>query len=88
MRNFVTMPLGKAALACSLLSAGAVWSQGNPVEFRYATSAPPNTVWANQVERMVKIANEYISGSVPVPTQTPTPVATPSPSPTPVQGQQ
>lgn len=64
MRSFVTKPLGQVALACSLLSPGAVWAQGNPVEFRYATSAPPNTVWANQVERMVKIANESSDGTL------------------------
>ena len=59
MRNLIRLAL--ASCAATLLPMSAALAQ--PTEIRYATSAPPNTVWAMQVERMVKIATESSGGT-------------------------
>jgi TRAP-type C4-dicarboxylate transport system substrate-binding protein len=48
------------ALAAVGLTAERAWTQGAPVEVKYASSAPPKTVWAMQVERF---AGEVTAGS-------------------------
>lgn len=55
---------GLGATLATLGFAAPGFAQGTPIEIRYATSAPPKTVWANQVERMVKIADEASKGTL------------------------
>lgn len=59
-RNRLMAPVVAAAFTCA---AAPLWAQGTTPEIRYATSAPPNTVWAMQVERMVKIVDEASKGT-------------------------
>jgi TRAP-type transport system periplasmic protein len=51
-----------AAVLCGFVPTQYAHAQTSS-EIRYATSAPPNTVWAMQVERMVKIASESSGGA-------------------------
>jgi len=51
-----------AALALPL--AGSVLAQGQPVELRYATSAPPKTVWEMQVVRFQKQMDDASKGTL------------------------
>ena len=55
---------GLAGLALCLASAGAALAQPAPVELRYATSAPPKTVWEMQVQRFQKQVEEGSKGSL------------------------
>jgi TRAP-type C4-dicarboxylate transport system substrate-binding protein len=58
-----------AALAATLalgVTAQRAWTQGAPVEIKYASSAPPKTVWAMQVERFQADVNEASKGSLKV----------------------
>ena len=55
---------GLASLALCLASAGAALAQPAPVELRYATSAPPKTVWEMQVQRFQKQVEEASKGSL------------------------
>lgn len=55
---------GLAGLALCLASAGAALAQPAPVELRYATSAPPKTVWEMQVQRFQKQVEEASKGSL------------------------
>jgi TRAP-type transport system periplasmic protein len=43
---------------------GAAMAQSPPVELRYATSAPPKTVWEMQVQRFQKQVEEGSKGSL------------------------
>ena len=43
---------------------GAVLAQPAPAELRYATSAPPKTVWEMQVQRFQKQVEEGSKGSL------------------------
>jgi TRAP-type transport system periplasmic protein len=55
---------GLASLALCLASTGAALAQPAPVELRYATSAPPKTVWEMQVQRFQKQVEEGSKGSL------------------------
>ena len=55
---------GLASLALFLVSTGAALAQSAPVELRYATSAPPKTVWEMQVQRFQKQVEEGSKGSL------------------------
>ena len=59
-------PLWRLApgLALCLASAGAALAQPAPAELRYATSAPPKTVWEMQVQRFQKQVEEGSKGSL------------------------
>jgi TRAP-type transport system periplasmic protein len=60
MKKFVRLACFGVSVA--VLPLQSVHAQ-SPTELRYATSAPPNTVWAMQVERMVKIVADSSGGS-------------------------
>ena len=51
-----------AAVACALTWAG--WATAQTVELRYATSAPPKTVWEMQVQRFQKQVEETSKGTL------------------------
>jgi TRAP-type C4-dicarboxylate transport system substrate-binding protein len=55
-----------AASIAALGTAPAFAQAGKVVELRYATVAPPKTVWANQIERSTKAVDEESGGSVKV----------------------
>lgn len=66
------MKISAKAAVCALsvaavaLTAGKALTQGAPIEMKYATSAPPKTVWAMQIERFQKQVEEASKGSVKV----------------------
>jgi len=56
-------PLPRSACSIAGIALGLVWASGAlaqsaPVELRYATSAPPKTVWEMQVQRFQKQVDE------------------------------
>lgn len=53
-----------AAVAFALLSAGT--AQAQSTEIRYASSAPPKTVWAMQTERLAKMVSDKSGGAAKV----------------------
>jgi TRAP-type transport system periplasmic protein len=56
--------LGTAGAALGLALATGVSAQSAPVELRYATSAPPKTVWEMQILRFQKQVDELSKGSL------------------------
>jgi TRAP-type C4-dicarboxylate transport system substrate-binding protein len=53
-----------AFAAASLLAAGAALAQGTPVELKYATGAPPKTIWAKHAEEMTAAVDGASKGSL------------------------
>lgn len=53
-----------AAVALACLPLKSAWAQTN--EIRFASSAPPNTVWAMQTERLAKMVSDKSSGTLKV----------------------
>lgn len=62
IRSAFAMSVGAAI--CALAFQGPV--QAEPVKLRYASSAPPKTVWAMQTERLTKDINELSKGALQV----------------------
>ncbi len=56
--------LALAGIVVGLAPVGAALAQ--PTEVRYASSAPPNTVWAMQTERFANLVNEKSKGTIKV----------------------
>lgn len=57
--------IGGTLVAC-LFSASFSTAQAQSTEVRYASSSPPNTVWAMQTERMAKLMSEKSGGALKV----------------------
>ena len=55
------MPIGAAMLA---LSAGAVLAQSAPTELKFASSAPPTSPWAKQIDRTAALVLEETKGAL------------------------
>jgi TRAP-type C4-dicarboxylate transport system substrate-binding protein len=49
---------GLAIAAGTLAAASIACAQGSPVELKYATGAPPKTIWAIHAEKMTQIVDE------------------------------
>jgi TRAP-type C4-dicarboxylate transport system substrate-binding protein len=56
--------LAAFAIAAAVAPAQLALAQGAPVELRYASSAPPKTVWAMQVDRFAANVAELSKGSM------------------------
>lgn len=54
------------AILLTVGSPGAALAQGTPVELKYATGAPPKTIWAIHAEEMTKVVDEASKGSLKV----------------------
>jgi TRAP-type C4-dicarboxylate transport system substrate-binding protein len=63
MTPFARSALGMAGAVLGLSWAAAL-AQSQPVELRYATSAPPKTVWEMQVQRFQKQVEEASKGTL------------------------
>ncbi len=55
-----------AAMTTSAAMAGQVLAQSTPIEIKYASTAPPKTVWAMQVERFASDVTESSKGALKV----------------------
>jgi TRAP-type transport system periplasmic protein len=53
-----------ATFAASLLLGTAAFAQGTPIDIKYASTAPPKTVWATQVERFASDVTEASKGAL------------------------